>query len=63
MEHLDVLKQFGITSLEDARKLAELTNDIVASLEAIDENDNDLDELAEHTSAIVANLRVIGEEA
>jgi hypothetical protein len=59
MEHLDVLKQFGITSLADAREFAELTNRIVANLEAIDENDNDLEVLLEQTGTIACNLKYI----
>jgi len=61
MEHLDVVKQFGITSLEDAREFAELTNRIVADLKTIEENDNDLDGLIQQTSNIVANLKLIEE--
>jgi len=61
MENLDVLKQFGVTSLEDARELAELTDRIVANLEAIDENDNDLEALLERTSTITCNLKYIEE--
>lgn len=62
MEHLDVLKQFGITSLEEAREFAELTNRIVANLKTIDENDDDLDGLFQQTSNIVANLKAIDED-
>lgn len=61
-EHLDVLKQFGITSIEDARELAELTNRIVANLEAIDKNDNDLEAMLEQTSTITGNLKVVDED-
>jgi pyruvate-formate lyase-activating enzyme len=61
MEHLDVLKQFGVTSLEDARELAELTDRIVADLKTINENDCDLEELERQTSNIVANLKAIEE--
>ncbi len=61
MEHLDVLKQFGITSLEDARELAELTNRIVADLKTISEYDYDLDGLFQQTSNIVANIKFIEE--
>lgn len=61
MEDREVLKQFGITSLEDAREFAELTNRIVANLEAIAEDDNDLDVLFQQTSNIVANLKFIEE--
>jgi len=63
MEHLEVLKQFGVTSLEDAEELAGLTDRIVANLAAIDENDDDLDGSFQQTSTIVANLKVIEEEA
>lgn len=62
MEHLDLLKQFGITSLEDAREFVEFTNRIVADLKAIDESDNDLDGLFQQTSNIVANLKTINED-
>lgn len=57
----DEMKQFGATSLEDARKLAELTGRIVANQKAIEENDIDLDALLEQTSAVVANYRFIDE--
>ena len=57
MENLEVLKQFGITSLEDAREFAELTDHIVANLEAIDENNDDLEALLE-----AANLKFIDED-
>ena len=59
MEHLDVLKQFGVTSLEDARELAELSDRIVTNLEAIDEDDNDLEALLKQTSIIIGNLKYI----
>jgi hypothetical protein len=61
MEHLDVLKQFGVTSLEEARELAELTDRIVANLKAIDENNNDLEALLEQTGFLAADLKYIEE--
>jgi len=61
MDNLEVLKQFGITSLDDARELSELTDRIVANLEAIGENDNDLEELERQTNIIAANLKAIEE--
>jgi hypothetical protein len=59
MEHLDVLKQFGVESLEDARELAELTDRIVTNLEAIEENDNNLEALLEPTGSSACNLKYI----
>ncbi len=50
MENLEALKQFGVTFLEEARDLAELTDRIIANLEAIDENDNDLEAIAVQNS-------------
>jgi 3-keto-L-gulonate-6-phosphate decarboxylase len=62
MEDLEVLKQFGITSLEEAREFAGLTDRIVANLKFIDESNVNLNDMAEQTSNIVANLRVIEEQ-
>jgi len=61
MENLEVLKQFGITSLEDAREFGELTDHIVDDLKTISECDYDLDGLFQQTSSIVANLKFIEE--
>jgi len=61
MENLEVLKQFSITSLEDAKELAELTDRIVANLKTIDANDNDLEELERQTNIIAASLKAIEE--
>jgi hypothetical protein len=50
VEQTDVPKQFGVSSLEYARELAELTDRIVANLAVIDENDDDLEALLEQTN-------------
>ena len=65
MENLDVLKQFDITSLEEARELAELTNRIVADLKTIEENElsfDDFQELERQTGIITGNLQVINND-
>jgi hypothetical protein len=61
MEHFDQLKQFGVTSLEETRELAEFTDSIVANLKIIEESDCDFDALREQTTAISANLKFIEE--
>lgn len=62
MDDFEVLKQFGITCLEEARELAELTNRIISDLKTISEYDDDLDGLFQQTSNIVANLKAIDED-
>ncbi len=60
MKNLEALKQFGVTSLEDAREFAEFTNRIVANLKTIDES-YDLEELERQTGNIAESLKAIEE--
>ena len=54
-----VPEQYGITSLAEAEKFAELTDRIVVNLKAIEEGETDIVDLFQTTNAIAGNLQVI----
>jgi predicted ribosome quality control (RQC) complex YloA/Tae2 family protein len=54
--------QMNKMTLEQARELAELTSHIVANLQAIDADENDIEALLEQTNRIASNLNDISED-
>lgn len=59
---VQLVQEFVISSMEEAKQLAELTDRIVANLETIQEDNSDLGELDGQAAAIVENLKAIGED-